>query len=156
MLINGLLYKGMIWQKNYTDKIEFPLTGCGSRWGLLIVITATLWRPSQLGTRRNQLQLKENGKVTLTMGFHKIVVFFFLLSLLLYKCHYSLFMSDCDATSHFYLCEVLVSSERYLVYFQKYPQDNKLTQVTFRLWWQNTSRGHNSGKTLLSAEILTP
>lgn len=65
-------------------------------------------------------------------------------------------MSDCDATSHFYLCEVLVSSERYLVYFQKYPQDNKVTQVTFRLWWQNTSRGHNSGKTLLYAEILTP
>lgn len=27
-------------------------------------------------TTWNQLQLKENGKVTLTMGFHKIVVFF--------------------------------------------------------------------------------
>lgn len=37
--------------------------------------------------------MKENGKVTLTMGFHKIVVFF-LPTLLLYKCHYALFMGD--------------------------------------------------------------
>lgn len=70
-----LLYKEMIWQKNRGDKIEFPLTGCGSRWGLLIFITGTLLRPSQLGTERNQRQLKENSKVTLTMGLHKKVVF---------------------------------------------------------------------------------
>lgn len=75
MLINSLLYKETIWQKNCGDKIEFPLTGCGSRWGLLIFITGTLWRPSQLGTERNQCQLKENGKVALTMGFNKKVVF---------------------------------------------------------------------------------
>lgn len=70
-----LLYKEMIWQKNCGDKIEFPLTGCGSRWSLLIFITGTLRRPSQLGTERNQRQLKENSKVTLTMGSRKKVVF---------------------------------------------------------------------------------
>lgn len=140
MLINSLLYKGTIWQKNCTDKIEFPLTGCGSRWGLLIFITGTLWRPSQLGTRRNQLQLKENGKVTLTMGFHKIDVFFPPLTLL--HCCINvpilyLWVTVMLLTGHFYLCKVLVSSETYLVYLQKYPHSNKPRQVTFWLWWQN-------------------
>lgn len=31
MLINSLLYKEMIRQKNWGDKIEFPLTGYGAR-----------------------------------------------------------------------------------------------------------------------------
>lgn len=101
MLINSLRYKEMIWQKNCGDKIEFPLTGCSSRWGLLIFITGTLWRPSQLGAGRNQRQLKENGKVTLTMGFHKKSCFS---SPMLYKCQYTLFMNGWTIRLH--LCSL--------------------------------------------------
>lgn len=70
------------------------------------------------------------------MGFHKIVVFFPPLSLL--HCCINvptlyLWVTVMLLTSHFYLCKVFVSSERYLVYLQKYPHGNKLGQVTFRL-----------------------
>lgn len=74
-----------------------------------IVEAFTTWNKEESAAIERKRQSNTNNGVSYNSWF------FFLLSLLLYKCHYSLFMSDCDATSHFYLCEVLVSSERYLV-----------------------------------------
>lgn len=101
--------------------------------------------------------IERKWQVTLTMGFHKIVGF----SPPSHSCCINvtilyLWVTVMLHTSHFYLYRVLVSSERYLVCLQKYPQRNKFKQITFRLSWQNTSHGHNSGKKSLHAETLTP
>lgn len=78
--------------------------------------------------------MKENGKATLTTGFHKIVVFFsFSHSCCINVTTLYLCVTVTLLTSRFYLCKALVSNERYLVYLQKYLQGNKLTQVILRL-----------------------